>query len=290
MSLDAHFHAWQPARGDYGWLTPALGPLWREVQVPHWWHEAAPHGVQGGVLVQAAPTAAETDFLLAQAAAHPRVLGVVGWVDLTAPDAPAQVRARAAQPRLVGLRPMLQDLADTDWIAQPAVQPALAAMAECGLVLDALIQPRHLPVLQQVARAHPGLRIVIDHGAKPRMDAASAPGSAAWQAWAQGLQALADLAPHGRIVCKLSGLWTEAPAGQPCAHVQAWAQALLHIWGPQRLLWGSDWPVLEQAGPYAAWWAHTQALLAPLSPAERQAVLGENARRVYRLEDPLRPP
>ena len=90
MSLDAHFHAWQPARGDYGWLTPALGPLWREVQVPHWWHEAALHGVQGGVLVQAAPTAAETDFLLAQAAAHPRVLGVVGWVDLTAPDAPAQ--------------------------------------------------------------------------------------------------------------------------------------------------------------------------------------------------------
>ena len=281
MSIDAHFHTWQLERADYGWLTPALGPIYRDVQVADWWREAQPLGVQGGVLVQAAPTAAETEFLLQQAGQHPQVLGVVGWVDLLAPDAPQQVQALAARPRLKGLRPMLQDIADTSWIAQDAAQPALAAMAECGLVFDALIQPRHLRVIARLAQRHPTLRIVVDHGAKPLMSAAS--GQTAFQDWRDGLQTLAQTTEAGRVMCKLSGLWTEAPAGQPCAHVQPWAQALLEVWGPERLIWGSDWPVLEMAGAYAQWRQFSEELLAACSDAQRQAVLGGNAQRMYRL-------
>jgi L-fuconolactonase len=281
MNIDAHFHAWHLARGDYGWLTPSLAPIYRDVEIEHWARQADAHHIHAGVLVQAAPSTAETLFLLEQAKRHPgRVLGVIGWVDLLAADAPAQIEALSRQPLLKGLRPMLQDIAQTDWIAQAAAQAALSAMAEAGLVFDALIQPRHLPVIADLTRCHRNLRIVIDHGAKPDMRPGS--DSAALQLWRQGLQALAAQGP--RVMCKLSGLWTEAPAGQPCEHVRPWAQALLEIWGPGQLIWGSDWPVLELAGSYAQWRDFSLNLLGPLAPAEQQAVLGGNARAMYRLE------
>jgi L-fuconolactonase len=272
--IDSHFHCWQLARGDYGWLTPALGPLWRDVRVEDWRAQARPLGVGGGVLVQAAPTEAETRFLLAQADAHPAVLGVVGWADLLATDAPQRITALARHPRLKGLRPMLQDIVDPDWILQDALAPALHAMAEHDLVLDALIKPAHLPRIHTLARRHPALRIVIDHGAKPDI------AHGAWQPWADDL---ARLAADTSAVCKLSGLLTEAgPAPAPDA-ARRWAAHLLDSFGTQRVLWGSDWPVLELAGRYDAWWQEVQALLADRDAAAHAAVLGGNVRRVYRL-------
>lgn len=282
MNIDAHFHAWQIARGDYGWLKPDLATIYRDVEVADWWQQAKGRGIGGGVLVQAAPTAAETAFLLQLADQHPQqVLGVVGWVDLQAADAAEQVRALAAHPRLKGLRPMLQDLAQTDWIVQERVQAGLAAMADCGLVFDALIEPRHLPVIAELAQRHPALPLVIDHGAKPRMQAPTA--GPATQQWQGGLQTLAQQTRSAPLMCKLSGLWTEAPAGEPCEHVRPWAQSLLEIWGAERLIWGSDWPVLELAGSYAQWRDWSVNLLAPLSLPQREAVLGGNASRLYRL-------
>src|SRR5436190_3755835 len=138
MIVDAHFHCWALARADYGWLTPELAPIYRDVRVVDWQSQASPHGVGAGVLVQAAPTEAETSFLLEQANAHASVLGVVGWVDMLAADAVDRIDALASRPRLKGLRPMLQDLPDDRWILQPALAPALQAMCERSLVLDAL--------------------------------------------------------------------------------------------------------------------------------------------------------
>jgi L-fuconolactonase len=275
--IDAHFHCWHLARGDYGWLTPELAPIYRDVQVADWQQQAQAVGVTGGVLVQAAPTAQETRFLLQQAQDNPAVLGVVGWIDMLAPDAVAQVAQCAQQPRLKGLRPMLQDLTDPDWILQPAIQPVLAAMARHGLVFDALIQPVHLPRILALTQAHPDLTVVVDHGAKPVIDAA------AMTVWVEPMALLARQTDPDKVVCKLSGLWTEAPAGQPVAVVRPWCDALLQMWGPHRLLWGSDWPVLELAGSYAAWRACSLDVLARLSAAEQSAVLGDNARRIYRL-------
>jgi L-fuconolactonase len=215
--------------------------------------------------------------LLQQAQANPAVLGVVGWIDMMAPDAIEQVAHCAAQPLLKGLRPMLQDLSDPDWILQPAIQPVLRAMAQSGLVLDALIKPVHLPRILALTQAHPDLTLVVDHGAKPVIDAD------AMNAWAESMAQLAEHTKPDKVVCKLSGLWTEAPAGQPVEVVRPWCEALLTIWGPQRLLWGSDWPVLELAGSYAAW---RQLSLDVLScwPADAQhTVLHDNARRIYQL-------
>lgn len=285
--IDAHFHCWQLARNDYGWLTPALAPIYRDVRVADWAAHAQTHGILGGVLVQAAPTQAETHFLLDQARQHPMVLGVVGWVDMLAPDAVQQVQTWAAtEPWLKGLRPMLQDLPDTEWILQAQVQPVLHAMARCGLVLDALVQPRHLPVLARLLAQHPTLRVVIDHGAKPQIDVPLAE-SRHMAAWAEGLHALAQCSDPGRVMCKLSGLWTEAAhhlgTGVACEVVQPWCEALLRIWGPERLLWGSDWPVLELAGSYATWREVSCRVIATCSDAQQALILGGNARRIYTL-------
>jgi len=274
MNVDAHFHLWTLSRGDYGWLTPALGAIHRDVVIDDWQRLAAPLGVRGGVLVQAAPTDAETDFLLDIAAAHDSVLGVVGWVDLTAPQATARIAALARHPKLKGLRPMLQDLADADWILQPVLAPALQAMADHGLVFDALIRPLHLPRIAELARRYPSLRIVIDHAAKP----AIATGD--WQPWADELQRVA--ATTGAF-CKLSGLLTEANPGDGRPALEAWVRHVLDCFGPQRVLWGSDWPVLELAGSYGGWWALANELTVHCSEAERAAIFGGTAMRAYGL-------
>lgn len=274
MTIDAHFHCWQLARGDYGWLTPALAPIYRDVAISDWQAQSAPHGVTGGVLVQAAPTEAETAFLLAQADAHPAVLGVVGWVDLAAVDAPARIEQLARHPRLKGLRPMLHDIKDAEWILQPALAPALQAMAGCGLVFDALVRPVHLPHLLTLAARHPDLRMVIDHAGKPGIAAGQ------WQPWADGM---ASLASQTGAWCKLSGLLTEAGPTPPPGAVQPWAAHVLACFGADRLVWGSDWPVLELAGSYGRWFAETRQWLAGMSPQAQAAVMDGNARRLYRL-------
>jgi L-fuconolactonase len=275
--IDAHFHCWELARGDYGWLTPALAPIYRDVRVADWQEQSWPHGVSGGVLVQAAPTEAETRFLLSQADANPAVLGVVGWVDFLAADAPARIGALALHPRLKGLRPMLQDIADPEWILQPAVAPALRAMADCGLVFDALVKPVHLPPILTLAQRHPKLRMVIDHGAKPDIAAGE------WQPWADGI---ARIATETQAMCKLSGLLTEAGPRPAPGAVWRWAEHVLQSFGAGRVVWGSDWPVLELAAPYALWWATSRQLLEGLDEEGKAAVMGGNAARLYGLELP----
>lgn len=270
--IDAHFHCWQLARDDYGWLTPELAPIYRDVAVKDWQAQSAPLGVRGGVLVQAAATEAETHFLLTQADASPGVLGVVGWVDMLAPDAPARIAALARHPRLKGLRPMLQDIADAQWILQPALAPALHAMVECGLVFDALVKPVHLPHIVTLARRHPDLRMVIDHAAKPDIAAGQ------WQPWADDMLRIAG---ETQAYCKLSGLMTEAGPKPAAGAVTRWGKRVLKSFGEQRVVWGSDWPVLELAGSYAQWWGETQQLLAPLDVASQAAVMGGNARELY---------
>ncbi len=275
MIIDAHFHCWRLARGDYGWLTPALAPIYRDIDVEDWQHEAQPQGVTAGLLVQAAPTEAETAFLLEQAAHHEAVRGVVGWLDLLAPDAPERIATLAStQPKLKGLRPMLHDIDDADWILQPALAPALEAMVAHGLVFDALVKPLHLTRLRVLCERHPALQVVIDHGAKPDIAGGH------WHPWADDLQRLAR---ETTAVCKLSGLLTEAGPHPRRGAAKRWSEHLLGSFGPQRVLWGSDWPVLELAANYRDWWGDTQTLLAPLGDADRAAVLGANAQRVYRL-------
>jgi L-fuconolactonase len=272
MRIDAHHHLWTLARGDYGWLTPDLAPIYRDFQLP----DLAPHlsaaGIAGTILVQAAPTEAETTFLLGIAENTAVVRGVVGWTDFDAADGVARIDALAARNLLVGLRPMVQDIDDDDWLLGPALPPQLAAMARNGLVFDALVLPRHLPKLLQVIGKHPDLTFVLDHCGKPRLAAREI---ATWQ------RDVALLAEHPNIVCKLSGLVTEAAPDWQIADLRQATDHVLACFRPRRLLWGSDWPVVNLAGGYARWFAAAEALLADLSPDEKADIFGRNAARIY---------
>lgn len=272
MRIDAHQHVWRLARGDYGWLTPALAPLYRDFAPADLAPLLARHRIARTVLVQAAPTVAETRFLLEVAAATPFVAGVVGWADFAAADAPDVITALAADPLLVGLRPMVQDIADDDWLLRADLAPAFAALGAHGLVFDALVLPRHLSRLLVLLDRHPALPVVVDHGAKPfirdgRLDP--------WRA------DMAAVAARPNTVCKLSGLVTEAGAGWTAETLRPYVDHLLSAFGPQRLLWGSDWPVVNLAGGYDRWSAATEALLAGLGETDRAAIRGGNAARIY---------
>ncbi len=273
--IDAHAHVWDPERGDYGWLTPALPGLFRRIDPQELRSHLTRAGVSGAVLVQAAPTPAESDYLLSIAQRTSWVRGVVGWVGFDAPDVEQQIAKRAAQAKFVGVRPMLQDIADADWILDPSRARALNALALHGLVFDALIKPVHLSRIEKLARRHPELAIVIDHAAKPTI------GASVDRAWREGLRALASCE---NVTCKLSGLLTEVAPEVAPTKVLEYAETVLQLFGPSRIIWGSDWPVLTLASSYEQWYELTQRALSSLSEAECSAVMGGNAARIYRLK------
>jgi L-fuconolactonase len=272
MRIDAHHHVWTLARGDYHWLTPDLESIYRDFDLS----DLAPHlsaaGIEGTILVQAAPTEAETSFLLEVAENAEVVRGVVGWTDFDAAEGVARVAALAARTILVGLRPMVQDIADDDWLLGPQLSPLLTAMARHNLVFDALVLPRHLPRLLRVVDHHPNLQFVLDHFGKPPLATGDIAG------WKRDIALLGE---RPNIVCKLSGLATEAATNWRVTDLR---QAVDHVgacFGPQRMLWGSDWPVVNLAGGYAKWFAAAEALLTDLSADEKAGVFGDNAGRIY---------
>ncbi len=273
MRIDAHQHFWTLARGDYGWLTSALAPIYRDFEPSDLAPLLRACGIDKTILVQAAPTFAETVYLLELAKRTPFVAGVVGWIDFDAPEA-AQATATIAadHPMLVGLRPMLHDIADDDWLLGPHLAATLEAMAEQGLAFDVLARPQHLSRVRTICERHPGLTVIVDHIAKPlirerKLDP--------WRA------DIAAVARSPNTFCKLSGIATEAASDWTVNDIKPYVDHVLEVFGPQRLLWGSDWPVVELAGGYARWWDVTTELLAPLDAASREAILGGTAERVY---------
>jgi len=272
MRIDAHHHLWSLARRDYGWLTPALAPIYRDFGLADLKPHLAAAGIQGTILVQAAPTEAETFFLLEIAEGAEVVRGVVGWTEFDTGNAMARMDAMAASTMLVGLRPMVQDIPDDDWLLRPAFAPLLTKMARHGLVFDALVKPRHLPRLLRVVDRHPDLQFVLDHCAKPDL------ASSDIAAWSDDIAAVAE---RPNIVCKLSGLVTEAAEDWQISDLRPAVDHVLECFGPQRLLWGSDWPVVDLAGGYEKWFATAESLLAGLLPDEKAAVFGGTAARIY---------
>jgi L-fuconolactonase len=275
--VDAHHHVWRLSRGDYGWLRPVpeLSPIFRDFDLAELRPLLAAAGIDATVLVQAAPTLAETRFLLSVARASAGLVrGVVGWSDLDAEDAPDRLAELATDPLLKSIRPMLQDLEDPEWILRPRVQGALAALPELGLRFDALVKPRELKPLLRVLERLPDLEVVVDHCGKPDI------ASGTWQPWADDLAAIAH---QTSACCKLSGLLTEAGRDPAVDRVRRYADHVLGCFGAGRVLWGSDWPVVTLGASYGDWVATTERLLAALPTVERAAILGGNATRFYGL-------
>jgi L-fuconolactonase len=272
MRVDAHQHFWRIDRGDYGWLTPDLPNLYRDYLPEDLAPLLAKGRIERTVLVQAAESVAETEFMLRLAEATPFVGGVVGWVDFASRDAPADIERLARNPRLKGLRPMLQDLADPNWILREEVQPAIRATAAAGLRFDALIKPPQLPAIRHLLDRYPELPVVIDHGGKPQI------AQGRIDDWAGHMRAIAR---DSRAVCKLSGLATEAAPGWTVETLRPYVDMLLEAFGPSRLMFGSDWPVLTENGDYLVWLAAAEALTAGLSDADRTQMFGGTAANFY---------
>ncbi|MEK6371022.1 MAG: amidohydrolase family protein [Burkholderia gladioli] len=276
--IDAHQHYWLMAAREGEWPPPSLAAIHRDFGP----EDLAPHlratEIDGTVLVQSLPTLDDTRYLLALANATPSVKAVVGWVDMKAADAPQRIAAFAAEPKFRGVRPMLQAL-DDRWIDDEALAPAVDALREHALVFDALVLPPQLDALHAFATRHATLPIVIDHAAKPPI------ASGRLEPWRS---AMARLAALPNVSCKLSGLWTEAGEGSDDSGVTPYIEAVATLFGPRRLMWGSDWPVLRLAasyGGYEDWFAACErACTRWFGAAALADVFGGNARRFYRID------
>lgn len=276
MIIDAHQHFWTLSRGDYPWPDHSVAPIFRDFSPADLAPLLAITGVDRTVIVQATDTVAETRFILDIAAQTDWVAGVVGWVDLSAENAVSEIAHLAKNPVLKGLRPMLQNIADSNWILQECVAPPLALMEQNGLCFDALIQPRHLPVIREIALRYPGLKIVVDHIAKPAMGGGKAPE----QAWLDGMSELAAL--HN-VHCKLSGVVTEIGPDWQLSDIAPFLDHVLTVFGPQKVMYGSDWPVVNLASDYETWRGVVDDALADLPPEQRRQIMGGNAARFYDL-------
>ena len=277
--VDAHHHFWDPTRATYPFLTDELAAIRRPFGPAHLRPLLARTGIERTVLVQTRSDIAETREFLAIAAATPFVGGVVGWVDLThagVADAVAELRAGPGGDRLVGIRHQVHDEPDPEWLARPEVRRGIRSVGAAGLVFDLLVRARELPVALATVRALPEVRFVIDHLAKPPI------ASGALQPWADLLR------PFGaspNVWCKVSGMVTEADwaAWRPDDLLPYVAHAV-ETFGPDRLMFGSDWPVCLLAASYEAVVGSARSALAGLSDAERARVFGETATAVYGLD------
>ncbi|GAA1764410.1 amidohydrolase family protein [Luedemannella helvata] len=278
--VDAHHHVWDFGVRDHPWIDPdSMAAIHRDFALADLAPVAAAAGVTATVLVQTVPLAAETpEFLALAADGDGLVAGVVGWVDLTAPDvadALAALRAAPGGERLVGIRHPVQSEPDPGWLARPDVRRGLAAVADAGLVYDLLVRHHQLPAATEAVRALPELRFVLDHLGKPPVAAGGlAP-------WADDLRALAAC-PN--VAAKLSGLVTEDDwAHWTVERLRPYADVAIDAFGPDRLMFGSDWPVCLLAASYADWVAAADELTSAFTPTQRAAFRSATARHWYNL-------
>jgi L-fuconolactonase len=277
MIIDAHHHLWDPGVRRHAWLD-ALPSLRRPFGLGDFAPLAAAQGVTASVLVQVLPSAAETREFLAVAASGTLVAGVVGWADLTAPDVADQIARLRGLPggdRLAGLRHLVQDEPDPDWLDRLDVRRGLRALADAGLVYDLLVRPAQLPAAIRVARDLPEVGFVLDHGGKPDISRGQ------YEPWAS---LVGELAACPNVTGKLSGLVTEAGPHWSAARIDPYASLLIDSFGPHRLMVGSDWPVCTLAATYGEVLDLAVLLLSDrLDAADMAAVLAGNARAIYRL-------
>jgi L-fuconolactonase len=277
--IDAHHHLWKLSRGDYGWIgdgsNPAVASIERDYLVADYRSLATANGITGSIAVQAAATVDETRWLLEQAHASGGLIqGVVGWIDMAAANAPDVLHSLAQDPLLRAIRPMLQEIADVEWVLQPELVPALRAVTDLGLPFDLLVRPPHLKAAHTLLLRHPDLRAIVDHGGKPDI------AGGMWQPWADDMRLIAR---ETSAYCKLSGLVTEARRGWIPDDLRRYADHLLGCFGPERVVWGSDWPVMLLNSAYPAWLAAAKQFISSQSAAEQIAIFGGNAARFYRL-------
>ncbi len=279
MKIDAHQHFWEPKRGDYGWMPQDNATLNRTYRPADLAPLLTEHNIDGTVLVQAAATVHETEYMLGLADATPSIKGVVGWIDFEKPADRKHLERLAQHPKFLGVRPMIQDIPDVNWMLRDDVQWAYQALIDLDLTFDALGFPQHLPNFLTLLNRYPDMRTVIDHCMKPQIRDHQL-GNDAFPEWADGMSRLAS---ETDACCKLSGLVTEANDEWALDDIRPFAEHVLTVFGADRVMWGSDWPVCRLQAEYPDWYETAQKLTAHLATSEREAIFGDTAMAFYRL-------
>jgi L-fuconolactonase len=274
MRVDAHHHLWHYDPAEYSWIDDSLAPLRRDFVAADLEREAAAAGVRAAVAVQARQTMQETQWLLGIAERSRLIRGVVGWAPIASPQFPSELEALRQQPLLKGLRHVVQG-EPAGFLDGEAFNAGIAAMQPTGLVYDLLIFAHQLDQAVRFVDRHPRQQFVLDHIAKPAIAAAE------YERWSAGIGALAL---RENVACKLSGMVTEADwkTWQP-DQLRRYFERVLQVFGPQRLMTGTDWPVLTVACGYAQWWNVVEEWVRPLSAEERSLIEGDTAARIYGL-------
>lgn len=277
LTIDAHHHLWDLSVTPQPWLNDSMGPINRSF-VHDDLVDAIDGRVDASIIVQTASSEAETLLMLETAAASPVISGVVGWVDLTADDVAQRIAALVASPNgslLVGIRHQTHDEPDLNWLGRDDVRRGIASVGAAGLVFELLLRPEHLEVAAAVVADLPDVAFVLDHLAKPNI----AEGSL--QSWEAELQVLAS---EPNVTCKVSGLVTEADWQHwAVGDLQPFVDVAVAAFGPERIMFGSDWPVCLLAADYSTVLGAAETLLGSYSAADRAAMFGENAQRIYGL-------
>ena len=278
LRIDAHQHFWRYSATDYGWISDDMHVLRRDFLPPDLAPLLAANGFDGSMAVQARQTLDETNWLLDLADDYPFILGVVGWVNLCSPRVADDLAALTDRRKLVGIRHIVQGEPDDEFLLRPDFCRGVARLEGFGLAYDILIFPGHLPVAVEFARRFPRQRFVLDHLAKPSVRTGELAG------WARDLR---DLAALDNVSCKLSGMVTEADwSDWTSAGIEPCLDTAMEMFGAERLMIGSDWPVCTLAADYTRTMTLVIDYVGRLSDSERDLVLGLNAQRFWRLEAP----
>jgi L-fuconolactonase len=276
--IDAHLHLWDTGRLPYEWLRqPENAAINRTFGFGDFRSRAAATPVDRAVLVQADDTAADTEAMFEVASAHAGIAGVVAWVPLHRPDeAAAQLDRLAARPCFAGIRNLIHDQPDPDWLLRPSVGEGLALLEQRGIPFDVIsVLPRHLEHVPVLSERYPGLHMVLDHLSHPPL---GDPDSAGFRGW----QALITAAARNPLVCaKISGLYPPAP--WTARDIRPAVDFAVELFGPDRLMFGSDWPVAELGGGYAKIWTELSKIFDELAARERDAICAGTAARFYGL-------
>ena len=275
MRIDAHQHFWKYSEDEYGWLNDAMAALRRDFLPADLKPLLSAEGFDGSVAVQARQTLEETRWLLELAEKNEFIKGVVGWVDLASPELAAQLERFTNEPRLVGVRHVVQDEPDDEFMLRPEFRRGIARLANYGLTYDLLLYPKHLPVAVKLAREFPRQKFVLDHIAKPRI------AEGIMEPWAHAIR---ELAKVENVWCKVSGMVTEARWREWKAEdFWPYLNVVFEAFGPSRIMMGSDWPVCTVAAGYGQTMGIVKNYVEGRSPAEQEAVLGGNCAEFYGL-------
>ncbi len=275
MKIDAHHHLWRYTKEDYGWIDPGMAAIARDFLPADLAGETKAAGIDATVAVQARQSLEETAWLLDLAKRHSLIAGVVGWVDLCSPALPGQLERLSSQPRLAGVRHVVQDEPDDQFMLRADFLRGIGLLARFGLTYDILVFPRHLPVARRLVERFPGQPFVLDHIAKPAIKTGEL------EPWAADLR---GLAAFPNVTCKVSGMVTEADwQGWQPADFRPYLDVIFEAFGPARIMFGSDWPVCRLAAGYSQVVSLVADYTASLSPTEQAQVWGGTARRFYGL-------